>query len=173
MDLRSQISSHFLFSLLLGITIEKLRLTCFAGPQYLQYALLPFPLKGRHLTFTVFDMRKMNRALNILKDHVAAVMDVEFSPTGEELCSASYDKTIRLWNRSKGHSRDIYHTKRMQRVFSCQWTPVSATSHTKRVYFGSRGAYMPRSELALEDLEESETDSEFPYIGLSICTFRL
>jgi WD repeat and SOF domain-containing protein 1 len=30
-------------------------------------------------------MRKMNRALNVLKDHVAAVMDVEFSPTGEEL----------------------------------------------------------------------------------------
>lgn len=33
----------------------------------------------------IFDMRKMNRALNVLKDHVAAVMDVEFSPTGEEL----------------------------------------------------------------------------------------
>jgi len=70
-------------------------------------------------------MRKMNRALNILKDHVAAVMDVEFSPTGEEIVSGSYDKTIRLWSRTKGHSRDIYHTKRMQRVFSCQWSPDS------------------------------------------------
>ncbi|TVY90263.1 Protein sof1 [Lachnellula willkommii] len=73
----------------------------------------------------IFDMRKMNRALNILKDHVAAVMDVEFSPTGEEIVSGSYDKTIRLWSRTKGHSRDIYHTKRMQRVFSCQWSPDS------------------------------------------------
>jgi WD repeat and SOF domain-containing protein 1 len=63
----------------------------------------------------IFDMRKMDRALNVLKDHVAAVMDVEFSPTGEELVTASYDRTIRLWNRSTGHSRDIYHTKRMQR----------------------------------------------------------
>jgi DDB1- and CUL4-associated factor 13 len=63
----------------------------------------------------MFDMRKMNRALNVLKDHVAAVMDVEFSPTGEELVSASYDRTVRLWSRSSGHSRDIYHTKRMQR----------------------------------------------------------
>lgn len=71
----------------------------------------------------VFDMRKMKRALNVLKDHVAAVMDVEFSPTGEELVSASYDRTIRLWTRDRGHSRDIYHTKRMQRVFSCTWTP--------------------------------------------------
>jgi WD repeat and SOF domain-containing protein 1 len=70
-------------------------------------------------------MRKMNRALNVLKDHVAAVMDVEFSPTGEELVSASYDRTVRLWSRMKGHSRDIYHTKRMQRVFSAKWTPDS------------------------------------------------
>lgn len=73
----------------------------------------------------VFDMRKLDRALNVLKDHVAAVMDVEFSPTGEELVSASYDRTVRLWDRSRGHSRDIYHTKRMQRVFSAKWTPDS------------------------------------------------
>ena len=73
----------------------------------------------------LFDMRSMKRANNILKGHVAAVMDVEFSPTGEELVSASYDRSIRLWNRSEGHSRDIYSTKRMQRVFSCKFTPDS------------------------------------------------
>lgn len=73
----------------------------------------------------IFDMRKMDRALNVLRDHVSAVMDVEFSPTGEKLVSASYDRTIRLWKRNQGHSRDIYHTKRMQRVFSAQWTPDS------------------------------------------------
>ncbi|RMZ75143.1 hypothetical protein DV738_g5642, partial [Chaetothyriales sp. CBS 135597] len=70
----------------------------------------------------IFDMRNMDRALNVLKDHVAAVMDVQFSPTGEELVSASYDRTVRLWNRDRGHSRDVYHTKRMQRVFSCAFT---------------------------------------------------
>ncbi|KAL3477902.1 WD40-repeat-containing domain protein [Aspergillus californicus] len=71
----------------------------------------------------MFDMRKMDRALNVMKDHVAAVMDVDFSPTGQELVTASYDKTIRLWNRATGHSRDIYHTTRMQRVFSAKFTP--------------------------------------------------
>lgn len=71
----------------------------------------------------VFDMRNMKRALNVLKGHVAAVMSVDFSPTGEEIISGSYDRTIRLWERSKGHSRDIYHTKRMQRVFAVSWTP--------------------------------------------------
>lgn len=71
----------------------------------------------------LFDMRHMKRALNMLLDHVAAVMDVDFSPTGEELVTASYDRTIRLWNRDRNHSREIYHTKRMQRVFACAWTP--------------------------------------------------
>jgi DDB1- and CUL4-associated factor 13 len=71
----------------------------------------------------LFDTRNLSRALNILKDHVSAVMDVEFSPAGEELVSASYDRSIRLWNRQTGHSRDVYHTKRMQRVFSACWTP--------------------------------------------------
>jgi DDB1- and CUL4-associated factor 13 len=70
----------------------------------------------------LFDMRKMGRALNVLRDHVAAVMDVAFSPTGTELVTASYDRTVRLWSRERGHSRDIYHTRRMQRVFSCAWS---------------------------------------------------
>lgn len=70
--------------------------------------------------------RQPPRALQVLKDHVAAVMSVDFSPTGEELVSGSYDRTVRLWSRSTGHSRDIYHTKRMQRVFCATYTPDSA-----------------------------------------------
>jgi len=63
----------------------------------------------------IYDMRKMTRALNVLKDHVSAVMDVDFSPTGEELVTGSYDKSIRIFKTREGHSRDVYHTKRMQR----------------------------------------------------------
>ncbi|KAF2803195.1 small nucleolar ribonucleoprotein complex subunit [Mytilinidion resinicola] len=74
-----------------------------------------------HNTY-LFDMRNMKRALNVLKGHVSAVMSVEFSPTGEELITGSYDRTLRLWTRA-GHSRDVYHTKRMQRVFSVAWSP--------------------------------------------------
>ncbi|EME42163.1 hypothetical protein DOTSEDRAFT_175037 [Dothistroma septosporum NZE10] len=71
----------------------------------------------------LFDTRNLTRALNVLKDHVSAVMDVSFSPTGQELVSASYDRTLRLWTPQKsGHSRDVYHTKRMQRVFSTTFT---------------------------------------------------
>ncbi|KAK0741055.1 WD40-repeat-containing domain protein [Schizothecium vesticola] len=70
----------------------------------------------------VFDARNFKKAQNIHKGHVAAVMDVEFSPTGEELVTGSYDRTVRIWRRDQGQSRDIYHTKRMQRVFRTCWT---------------------------------------------------
>ncbi|KAH8178327.1 sof1-like domain-containing protein [Sarocladium implicatum] len=71
----------------------------------------------------LFDMRRFDRASNVLKDHVAAVMDVEWSPTGEELVTAGWDRSVRLWTREGGHSRDVYHTKRMQRVTAARWTP--------------------------------------------------
>merc|ERR1719167_2115646 len=38
------------------------------------------------------------------------------------LVSGSYDKTVRLWNVDQGRSRDVYHTKRMQRLTSVAWT---------------------------------------------------
>ncbi|KAI0137221.1 WD40-repeat-containing domain protein [Xylariales sp. AK1849] len=88
-------------------------------------AAFEFAAGGEGHDIFLFDMRRFDRALNVLRDHVAAVMDVEFSPTGQELVSASYDRTVRLWNRDKGHSRDVYHTKRMQRVFCAKWTPNS------------------------------------------------
>ncbi|KAG4301648.1 hypothetical protein PCK1_002133 [Pneumocystis canis] len=73
----------------------------------------------------IYDMRNLNSAKNVLKDHVSAVMDVDFSPTGQELVTAGYDRTVRIFNLKGGHSRDIYHTKRMQRVFSAKFTSDS------------------------------------------------
>lgn len=55
-----------------------------------------FALASEDHDILIFDSRKMSRALNVLKDHVAAVMDVQFSPTGQELVSASYDRWVAL-----------------------------------------------------------------------------
>lgn len=66
-----------------------------------------------------FDMRKMSRrgALSVHKDHVGAVMSVDYAPTGREFVTGSYDKTVRIFEHTNGRSREVYHTKRMQRVF--------------------------------------------------------
>lgn len=70
-----------------------------------------------------FDMRNLGSALQIYKDHVSAVMSVDFSPTGQELVTGSYDRTLRLWNVNRGnHSRDVYHASRMQRIFTSLYT---------------------------------------------------
>eukprot|EP00697_Spironema_sp_BW2_P003101 gnl/Spiro4/14142_TR7597_c0_g1_i1.p1 gnl/Spiro4/14142_TR7597_c0_g1~~gnl/Spiro4/14142_TR7597_c0_g1_i1.p1 ORF type:complete len:449 (-),score=129.83 gnl/Spiro4/14142_TR7597_c0_g1_i1:36-1382(-) len=70
-----------------------------------------------------FDIRKLDRALCVHEDHVSAVMSCDFAPTGRMFVSGSYDRSIRLFNMDGGHSHDVYHTSRMQRVFSVLFSP--------------------------------------------------
>eukprot|EP00386_Alphamonas_edax_P013085 GDKI01040563.1.p1 GENE.GDKI01040563.1~~GDKI01040563.1.p1 ORF type:complete len:506 (-),score=88.15 GDKI01040563.1:297-1718(-) len=72
-----------------------------------------------------FDMRKLDIALNVHKDFVGPVLDVDYAPTGKEFVGCSYDKTIRLFSVDEGRSRDVYHTKRMQRVLCCKFSADS------------------------------------------------
>jgi WD repeat and SOF domain-containing protein 1 len=69
-----------------------------------------------------FDMRKLDQPTRIYKGHTSAVMSVSWSPTGREFVTGSYDRTIRVFPHDKGVSRDIYHTKRMQRVFTVNYS---------------------------------------------------
>ncbi|WVZ88099.1 hypothetical protein U9M48_034652 [Paspalum notatum var. saurae] len=72
-----------------------------------------------------FDARKLDEAKIVHKGHVSAVvfrMDIDYSPTGREFVTGSYDRTVRIFNYFGDHSREIYHTKRMQRVFCVKYT---------------------------------------------------
>ncbi|KAG8641350.1 DDB1- and CUL4-associated factor 13 isoform X2 [Manihot esculenta] len=69
-----------------------------------------------------YDARKFEEAKCVHKDHVSAVMDIDFSPTGREFATGSYDRTVRIFQYNGGHSREIYHTKRMQRVFCVKFS---------------------------------------------------
>ena len=91
----------------------------------------------------VFDMRKMHRPTGIYRGHVGAVMSLSWSPTGTEFVTGGYDKTLRIFSVRKdggsgggptasGIARDVYHTKRMQRVFC-----VGYTSDHKYILSGS------------------------------------
>ncbi|KAM7492214.1 hypothetical protein LguiA_035135 [Lonicera macranthoides] len=69
-----------------------------------------------------YDCRKLDEAKCVHKDHVSAVMDIDYSPTGREFVTGSYDRTVRIFQYNGGHSREIYHTKRMQRVFAVKFS---------------------------------------------------
>lgn len=62
-----------------------------------------------------FDTRYLSSAMCIHEDHQSAVMSIDYSPTGREFVTGSYDRTIRIFKPDSGHSHEIYHTKRMQR----------------------------------------------------------
>lgn len=69
-----------------------------------------------------FDMRKLDQPTRMYKGHTSAVMSCSWSPTGREFATGSYDRTIRIFPLSGGNSRDIYHTKRMQRVITVNYS---------------------------------------------------
>ena len=75
-----------------------------------------FTVANEDTNLYTFDMRKMDAAWYVHKGHVQAVMDLDYNPTGLELVSASYDKTVRIFNFKQEKSREVYFTKRMQRL---------------------------------------------------------
>lgn len=69
-----------------------------------------------------YDMRKLDIARNIHTDHVGPVLTLDFSPTGREFVTGSYDKSLRIFPTDAGRSRDVYYLKRMQRIFAVQFS---------------------------------------------------
>ncbi|CAH0714460.1 unnamed protein product, partial [Brenthis ino] len=81
-----------------------------------------FTVANEDYNLYTFDVRKLKQPINVHMDHTSAVIDVDYSPTGREFVAGSYDKTVRIFETLKGHSRDVYHTKRMQRLTCVKWT---------------------------------------------------
>ncbi|XP_073949576.1 DDB1- and CUL4-associated factor 13 [Choristoneura fumiferana] len=81
-----------------------------------------FTVANEDYNLYTFDMRRLKQPVNVHMDHTSAVIDVDYSPTGREFVSGSYDKTVRIFESLKGHSRDVYHTKRMQRLTCVKWS---------------------------------------------------
>jgi WD repeat and SOF domain-containing protein 1 len=67
-------------------------------------------------------MRNLDKIRMIHKDHILSVLDIDYSPTGKEFVTGSFDKTIRIFKVDSGYSRDCFHTKRMQKVYSVLFT---------------------------------------------------
>lgn len=54
-----------------------------------------------------YDMRYLEKPVMVHMDHVSAVLDVDYSPTGKEFVSASFDKTIRIFPKDSDRSRSV------------------------------------------------------------------
>ncbi|KAM9964478.1 hypothetical protein ACTFIW_004244 [Dictyostelium discoideum] len=72
-----------------------------------------------------YDIRNLSKAMTVHRDHVGSVLDIDYSPTGREIVSGSYDKTIRIFPVDSYKSREVYYTNRMQRIFSVLFTADS------------------------------------------------
>lgn len=108
-----------------------------------------------------FDMRNLSQPTHIYKGHTNAIISVNWSPTGTEFVTGSYDRTIRIFNLRdrNGYARDVYHTKRMQRVFTVNYTMdntyiISGSDDTNVRLWKARsneklGQLTPREESAM------------------------
>eukprot|EP00166_Cyanidium_caldarium_P002528 ctg_2464.g760 len=68
------------------------------------------------------DMRRLDRVRSTQVGHVGAVLSVHYSPTGRELCTGSYDSLVRIYPTHARQARDVYYTRRMQRVFAVRFS---------------------------------------------------
>nr|CCC93063.1 conserved hypothetical protein [Trypanosoma congolense IL3000] len=88
----------------------------------------------------LFDMRVPGRPKNVFQGHVGGVTSVDFCPTGKKFAAGSLDFTIRIWDihqTAKSNSIEMFHTKRMAKVFSLKWSPDSSF-----LYSGSEDAIL-------------------------------
>ncbi|XP_065348045.1 DDB1- and CUL4-associated factor 13-like [Cloeon dipterum] len=107
-----------------------------------------------------FDCRNLSNPLVMHVGHTSAVIDVDYCPTGNEFVSGSYDKTIRIFESHKTTSREVYHTKRMQRLTCVAYTHdsryiISGSDEMnlrlwKAIAWQKQGVIKPREKAALE-----------------------
>ncbi|KAG8343966.1 putative WD40 repeat protein [Trypanosoma vivax] len=88
----------------------------------------------------MFDMRVPGRPKSVFQGHINGVTSVDFCPTGRKFVAGSLDFTIRMWDihqTTKSNSVDMFHTKRMAKVFSVKWSLDS-----RFLYSGSEDAIL-------------------------------
>ena len=78
------------------------------------YEPLNFTIGNEDGNAYTFDLRKLDQAKMIHKDHISGILDIDYAPTGKEFVTGAFDKSIRIFKTYEGRSREIYHTKRMQ-----------------------------------------------------------
>jgi hypothetical protein len=70
-----------------------------------------------------FDMRQLDKARTIHRGHVRAVLSLDYSPTGREIVSGSYDRTVRVFRlRQAALARRLPHVRACSACSAVQFT---------------------------------------------------
>jgi DDB1- and CUL4-associated factor 13 len=70
----------------------------------------------------LYDLRNLERALGTYRGHTNAVVSIAYNPNGKEICTGSYDRTIRMYGVEDRKSRDCYYNDRMQLVHGVKYS---------------------------------------------------
>ncbi|KAF3918571.1 Striatin-3 [Arthrobotrys entomopaga] len=118
----------------------------------------------------IFDMRKLDKALNVLKDHVAAVMDICYSPTGQEIFSVAFtpdaryvlsgsdDGNIRLW-RAKASERSHVRSTRERMKLEYDEALKKRYQHMPEIRRIARHRHIPSTIKKMTDTKRTELTS--------------
>lgn len=88
----------------------------------------------------LYDIRVPGRPRNVFQGHIHPVTSVDFAPTGNMFVAGSHDATLRIWDINqvtKSDSVEMFHTKRMAKVFAVKWSPDN-----NYIYSGSEDAIL-------------------------------
>ncbi|CAD6191420.1 unnamed protein product [Caenorhabditis auriculariae] len=81
-----------------------------------------FTVASEDYSLYTFDMRYLQHPCMAHNGCTSAVLDVDYSPTGQEFVVGSYDRSVRIFKAREQSSRDVYYTKRMNTVLSVLWS---------------------------------------------------
>lgn len=70
----------------------------------------------------LYDMRNVERPLEIYRGHTNAIVAASFDPTGREVATGSFDRTIRIFKSDERKSRDCYYNDRMHIVYGVEYS---------------------------------------------------
>lgn len=70
----------------------------------------------------IHDLRFIDTPCNTLRGHVGAVTCVKYNPSGTEVCSGSFDQSIRIFRTNERKSRDIYYNQRMHNIYGLEYS---------------------------------------------------